>query len=75
MEETDIQPIHERNRQVTKMEKITAFVITVATIMLLFPLCYEWGREVMELPIWEKAADALEKTKDLFNRLIGNSDK
>lgn len=75
MEETDVQPIHERNRQVTKMEKITAFVITVATIMLLFPLCYAWGREIMELPIWEKTVDALEKTKDLFNRLIGNSDK
>lgn len=75
MEETDVQPIHERNRQVTKMEKITAFVITVATIMLLFPLCYAWGREIMELPIWEKAVDALEKTKDLLNRLIGNSDK
>lgn len=57
------------------MEKITAFVITVATIMLLFPLCYAWSREVMELPIWEKTVDALEKTKDLFNRLIGNSDK
>lgn len=57
------------------MEKIIAFVITVAIIMLLFPLCYAWGREVMELPIWEKAVDALEKTKDLFNRLIGNSDK
>lgn len=57
------------------MEKITAFVITVATIMLLFQLCYAWGREIMELPIWEKAVDALEKTKDLLNRLIGNSDK
>ena len=57
------------------MEKITAFVITVATIMLLFPLCYAWGREIMELPICEKAVDALEKTKDLLNRLIGNSDK
>ena len=75
MEETDVQPIHERSRQVTKMEKIIAFVITVATIMLLFPLCYAWSREVMELPIWEKAVDALEKTKDLFNRLIGNNDK
>ena len=57
------------------MEKITAFVITVATIMLLFPLCYAWGREIMELPIWEKAVDALENTNDLLNRLIGNSDK
>ena len=57
------------------MEKITAFVITVATIMLLFPLCYEWGREIMELPIWEKAVDAIEKTKDMLNRLIGNRDK
>ena len=57
------------------MDMIISALIAIATIMLLFPLCYAWGREIMELPIWEKAADALEKTKDLPNRLIGNSDK
>lgn len=57
------------------MDMIISAFIAIATIMLLFPLCYAWGREIMELPIWEKAVDALEKTKDLLNRLIGNSDK
>ena len=57
------------------MDMIISAFIAIATIMLLFPLCYAWRREVIELPIWEKAADRLEKAKDLFNRLIRNSDK
>lgn len=57
------------------MDMIISVFIAIATIMLLFPLCYAWRREVMELPIWEKTADRLEKAKDLFNRLIRNSDK
>jgi hypothetical protein len=57
------------------MEKITAFVITVATTMLLYPLCYDWAREILDLQIWDSILDGLEKAKDLFDKLIGNDKK
>ena len=53
------------------MDMIISAIITIATIMLLFPLCCTLSRELMELPIWEKVVDRLEKVKDLVNRLIG----
>lgn len=56
----------------TKVEKITASVITVATIMLLYPLCYDWARKIMDLQIWEVILDELGKVKNLFDKLIGN---
>lgn len=59
----------------TKMEKITAFVITAATTMLLYPLCYDWAREILDLQIWDSILDGLEKAKDLFDKLIGNDKK
>ena len=59
----------------TKMEKITAFVITVATTMLLYPLCYDLAREILDLQIWDSILDGLEKAKDLFDKLIGNDKK
>lgn len=59
----------------TKMEKITAFVITVATTMLLYPLCYDWAREILDLQIWDSILDGLEKAKDLFDKLVGNDKK
>ena len=53
------------------MTKIKVFVITVATIILLYPLCYDWAGEIMDLQIWDSI---LEKAKELFDKLIGNDE-
>lgn len=58
----------------TKVEKITAFVITVATIMLLYPLCYDWTRKIMDSQIWDSILNRFEKAKEVFNKLIGNDE-